>query len=131
MEPFADYANIFRGFPGRNAYLDEGHTALVASLQERWSVLKRFKYPGFYQPGRPRALQAVDAALIRLHARIGAQLRFPSQVALRYNALNLNQRATTLRHRPEKDPTPSHEVIKELRLNFKVRFLRALSLIHI
>lgn len=124
MEPFADYAGLFPGFPSRNLYLENGDTELVNLVKEYFQRLFALKYPLFYRPGFPLYLKAFDGFLLNQYLRFGKMLRFKSPLKVEwYKVLNLHTSNIPVRKQSKKDPDRTVEVIKELRLNFKVGLL--------
>ena len=126
MEPFAEYAEIFPGFPGRNAYIDNPSGSTCDVLEQGYSRLYRMKYPLSFQPGRPQFLRKIDDMAVFLYGSFGKALRYRMpKTVLRYDLLRLNQRNLPYRWRPHKHAESSVCVTKELRLNFKVPALAA------
>lgn len=121
MEPFAPFASIFPGFPERNVYMDGASPELVDVLQGRYSLLYRYKYALVYRPGRPLRVQSLDQAIEMAHRGL-ARLAYmrPSLRLVRYGLLNLNTQEIPVSERFEKAAQAEVEIVKELRLNFKV-----------
>ena len=49
MEPFADYADLFPGFAGRNLYIEHQSDAMADVLSDGYENLLRNKYFLFYR----------------------------------------------------------------------------------
>jgi hypothetical protein len=124
MEPFADYAGLFPGFPGRNVCVPGPDATLSRILREGYARLPSCKYPLLYRPGRPAALMAIDQAAAFMTARLAARTRRsrPAWI-VRHELLNLHQSAVGVAHRPRKESKPRVQVTKELRLNLKAPLL--------
>jgi hypothetical protein len=124
MEPFADYANIFPGFPGRNVYLDEGSVDYVNIVKAKYDQLNAVKYPLFYKPGRSIYWKYLDKPIVKQHRIISRLLgKKISNKYLQYQLLNLNTSTMPVTKLPWKNKSPHYEVTKELRLNFKIGYL--------
>jgi len=125
MEPFADYAALFPSFPARNIYIDE---SLKSDFQEQFGLglknIAKIKYGLVYKPGMHPLYRKVD---IKYYSFINKWLKkgkvYPSQKLLQYHLLNLNVFSNPLLLSFKKSKKNNTRVIKELRLNFKVRLL--------
>lgn len=124
MEPFADFAGLFPGFPERNLYLSHGSAGLVNLVKEGHKALHRAKYPLFYKPNKPLYLKWLDRYLINHYQTCARLLRVRvSSKIKQYRLLNLNTFQIPFGEQSRKKKNQSVEVIKELRLNFKVNLL--------
>ena len=121
MEPFAQYAGLFPGFPDRNVYLEAGNAELISFVKDGFRRLQEIKYPFFYRPGKPIYLKAVDRFLVHQYRYLGALMKYrvPSLIE-QYELLNLHTSKIPLRRQVRKSTYGSVSVTKELRLNFKV-----------
>jgi hypothetical protein len=127
MEPFADYAGLFPGFPGRFLYVDAPSRELCSTLLEHCNKLERFKYPLFYKPGKPLFWCWLDRMALRCHRFIAGLLGMRESARFqRYALLNLNQSEIPALRLTRKVNDPAYEITKEFRLNFKVSFLARL-----
>lgn len=109
MEPFADYANLFPSFPPRYLYLDEISEAELNRINNIFDCLLDLKYPHLYKPGASSILLQLDKLRNRLFERNRVD-----------TLLSLNKREKTVK-KPLSEV--KMEVVKELRLNFKVGVL--------
>ncbi len=123
MEPFADYADIFPGFPERNFYIDHLNKCLIALVEDGYLRLFHLKYLLRKRTGK-LYLDKLEKLLVTLYKFISriTRLRLPLRVE-QFTSLNLN--------RKDSDPFLKNKEIKlvamkELRLNFKVGFLSKL-----
>ncbi|HAH07210.1 MAG TPA: hypothetical protein DCM05_11930 [Elusimicrobia bacterium] len=124
MEPFAEYASLFPGFPSRSQYLEQANPELLKRLRTDFDQLYRKKHPFLYRPSLPLQLKNFDRCLVSLTRRTIA--RFSNRLSLplrRYECLNLNTRDIPTRLQTRKTPSPALLLTKELRLNLKVRLL--------
>lgn len=124
MEPFADYANLFSGFPNRNLHVDNQSGGLADVVSEGYGKLRGRKYALFYKPGRHAYWQKFDRSLVATYSRIGKWSTFgPSLACQQFELLNLNRKSVPLAVQNRKNPSPLIQVTKELRLNFKAGLL--------
>jgi hypothetical protein len=124
MEPFAYYAGLFPGFPDRNMYLDKISNGLIELVHQGYDRFYQTKYPLFYKPNRSLILKEIDQILMNTYHGIARVCRLPSsQKREQYRLLNLNTLFRRMREQSDKHFTQPVEVIKELRLNFKVSLL--------
>jgi Sulfotransferase family len=124
MEPFADYAGLFPGFPNRYEYVDSAGNHWTGPLRRTYQGIPAKKYPLFYRPGRSPSIIALDRLIVRSYQALRGRLRIPpSRMALRYDLLNLNKRELPVSRLTPKRPGAPMLVTKELRLNFKVAVL--------
>ena len=125
MEPFADYAGLFPGFPDRNTYIGDQSTSLAAVLRKGYSELSRSKYLLAYAPGRSPNWKRLDRFLISVHTSLAKLLRHqPATSVRRFELLSLNQKKVPVWQQVRKDKDCSLQVTKELRLNFKIGLFR-------
>lgn len=125
MEPFADYIKIFPKIPTRNIYIGKPMDDHVKSVSSGFRKLKSMKYPLLYDIGRPLFLKKIDRAIFRSAEIFFRNLRI-IDIPLwlqRYEALNLNTACISINQQVKKHKKVIVEVIKELRLNFKIRLL--------
>lgn len=113
MEPFADYANLFRSFPPRYIHMDKADDTTILRVSKEIKSLYDIKYPYFYKPGKNRHLIKLDHYLIYPQSSLRSKQSF--------RLLNLNHDQVVPKARYEEIEV---EIIKELRLNFKVGFLK-------
>jgi len=124
MEPFADYAEIFRGVPERNIYIPSGSAQLRAIVEDGVRGLTAMKYSLLYNRNRPVFLKLVDRVLLWQYSFLYRHLRMrPVQKASRHALLNLNTAAIPVRRHFRKNANASVWVIKDLRLALKVGLL--------
>ncbi|MFY0599383.1 MAG: sulfotransferase [Cyclobacteriaceae bacterium] len=113
LEPFADYTNLFLSFPPRYIHIDKADDRVVKRVAKGIEGLYGMKYPFLYKPGRNSHLIKIDERIL-----------YPRSTLHRkeiYRLLNLNQERVVPKN-GIKDITV--EIIKELRLNFKVGLLK-------
>lgn len=124
MEPFADYAELFVGFPDRNDYLSDAGSDLVENVRTGWGDLHAHKYPLFYRPGQPLYRKAIERRLVSSWWKVRRMLGLGASPSIdRYVLLNLSSSALPCSEQTRKSTKPATQVAKELRLNFKVEFL--------
>lgn len=124
MEPFADYAHLFPGFPGRFCRVKHPDPDLIDLVRTRWAGLSGTKYALSYRPGRPRILKAVDRQVSSMFHRMAYRTGMaPPRWLLQHELLNLNQAAVRVSQHPLKHAALATQVTKELRLNFKSTIL--------
>jgi hypothetical protein len=127
MEPFADYAGLFPGFPDRNTYLSGRDSELIEIIKREYGRLCAAKYPLFYKPGRSPYLKILDGKLVAGYVGLLRHLGACNPRTLdQYQLLNLNASEVPVGKQPTKNIHRTHEVTKELRLNFKIGFLSKL-----
>jgi len=127
MEPFADYAGLFPGFPGRNEYLEQSRPDLEGSVRTGYAGLPEMKYGFWYRPGRSPWLKCLDARYAAFSRKFRILLKQPpSSKVIRYQLLHLNTAAIPCFRQFRKNRYLSFEVTKEFRLNFKIALLAAL-----
>lgn len=126
MEPFAEDLQLYPGFPNRNHYLQVKNNNLKQNLLTNTHQLSSVKYPFLYTRGRKILWKAIDFYSVKLFMLINKLLPFPVPMSLRrYNSLNLNWSKTPFRYQKLKNVNVDVEVIKELRLNFKVALIKS------
>lgn len=124
MEPFADYASIFPGFPERNLYLSCANYDLMNLVKVQFEKLLGLKYSFCYKRGKFTSLQYIDRFLIGMCKQFAKKLCLrPSLIIDQYELLNLNMLKIPIRRKVKKAATNTIEITKELRLNFKVGVL--------
>lgn len=125
MEPFADYAGLFPGFPSRNLYLDHSSDTMVNMVRNGYDNLAGIKYLLFYNRKRNLHWKRLDKIILYLFTRIGQWKFFstPDRVK-QFELLNLNSANTPIKWQTRKNETPPLTVTKELRLNFKIGLLQ-------
>jgi hypothetical protein len=127
MEPFADYAGLFPGFPGRFLYVDAPSRELCGIMSEHYNKLEGFKYPLFYKSGKSLLWCWADRFVLRCHRFIARLFRMRESARFqRYVLLNLNQSEIPALRLTRKVNNPAYEITKEFRLNFKASFLARL-----
>lgn len=125
MEPFADYAGLFPGFPSRNLYLDHGCETLADIVSRGCDDLQRIKYLLFYKRTRSVSWKRVDRAVTRLLSDTGRWKTFNTPVRVKQcELLNLNLADVPIAWQVRKSRVPVVTILKELRLNFKVGLLQ-------
>jgi hypothetical protein len=125
MEPFADYANIFPGFPSRNLCVDEPSRALEQLVRDGFEKLPALKYAYLYRPGRNPSFRRADAAraaALRIACR-ALRMQSPPKCT-QFELLNLGQTEIPARFLVRGSHEKTCMVVKELRLNFKVALLK-------
>jgi hypothetical protein len=124
MEPFAPYARLFPEFPERNQHVPHAPPELAQAVRRGLGGLLAKKYSLCYRPGRGLAWKSVDARLATT-IRAGHQLlRLTPPLRLRqWELLNLNTSELPVSLQTRKRWPPRHTVLKELRLNLKVKVL--------
>jgi hypothetical protein len=121
MEPFAPFAEIFPGFPGRLSCPSGDATLLREVLADGVSRLHRYKHRLLDRLDGLRVLRCLSLLLARGHdAVIRSVGGRPGLWSVRSRHLNLN-RPTLAGFR--KDLPPATAVVKELRLNLQVPLL--------
>jgi hypothetical protein len=125
MEPFADYAGMFPGFPSRNLYVDHNSDTLVEVVEHGYPALKTAKYPFFYKRAGNLYWKQVDRIVLSLLGKLGrwSGLGIPSR-AKKYELLNMNLKDIPISGHSKKIEIPTLTVIKELRMNFKIGLLQ-------
>ena len=124
MEPFADYALIFREVPERNVYLSQVLDNHIKDVKAGYDSLHKLKYPWFYRRGRDLYLKKWDQTFFRVLGKVYRKFRKRIPLYLqRYELLQLNSAALPLERLTKKHKKPMVGVTKELRLNFKVELL--------
>lgn len=124
MEPFADYANIFPGFPHRNLYISGKSRVLTELIREGYGSLIRLKYPFLHTRAGPRIWKTVDTLLVSAVSKIAITKLFgPSTRLDQYQLLHLNQAADRRHSERGKNEDIDIFITKELRLNFKLELI--------
>lgn len=127
MEPFAETPHLFDGFPDRLTYLEGGDALLEEKVRSQLSELREYKYHGFETRTSSPTVRNLNWALQNLLDRVtGAAGIAQIPARTRYRQLNLNRIDNPETTRFQKTDEPETIAYKELRLNFKVRFLRDL-----
>ncbi len=123
MEPFADYIDIFPGFPDRNFYYPPIPNEEVEQfVLEKMTLLPKYKYYLFYAPSKKLYLQKIDFFLYGAARKLSTTLKQPLNInLLRFSVLNLNRIQGAIE--PIKKSNLTHKLYKELRLNFKINLL--------
>lgn len=124
MEPFADYAGIFPGFPSRNLYLESHNNTLIDLVKHGYTQLPKMKYPLFYKRGKSVYQKFIDNFFVNCYgiARRTTKFRFPNKIE-QFQLLNLNTSKVPIRQQIRKNRLPKVIATKELRLNFKIGLL--------
>ncbi|MCU0397123.1 MAG: sulfotransferase [Cyclobacteriaceae bacterium] len=123
MEPFADYAGLFPGFPHRFFYMEKVSEPVLDWVQGIVANLIQRKYGFLYSPGKPLWLKKLDGNYIRIINQVLRVMHAGrSNKIEQYQLLNLNELAF------KKNALGEHcrIVIKELRLNYKVHLVKSL-----
>ena len=124
MEPFADYANIFPGFPHRNLYVSGESKALTELIREGYVSLIKLKYPFLHTRDGPKIWKTVDTLLVSAVSKITVSKLFrPSTKLEQYHLLHLNQAADRRHLERGKNEDIDIFITKELRLNFKLKLI--------
>lgn len=125
MEPFADYTNIFPGFPSRNCPIKNAEEPLVNLVQAGYARLPALKTMFFYKRGSSPYLKTMDRLVCRVLAKLcrSVRLRMPQKVE-QFQLLNLNASEVSIREQYKKNAIHKLIITKELRLNFKVGLLK-------
>ncbi len=125
MEPFADYAEMFPGFPNRNLYVDHSNDTLAEVVECGLPALKKAKYAFFYNRTRNLYWKRVDRIIIGMLGSLGRWSGFDVPIrAKQFELLNLNMKDLPIGGHRKKIEIPTLSVIKELRMNFKVGLLQ-------
>ncbi len=124
MEPFADYARIFQGFPHRNVYLSRNNVDLTKMVIKEYQTLHKIKYGFFYSPEKSIYFKWLDNFLVDQYQSFAklVKLRIPLKIH-QYKLLNLNTSNMNITQQFKKASDRFFQVTKELRLNFKVGLL--------
>ena len=127
LEPFAQTAHLFHGFPDRLTYLNRAGTVLRRQLRERLAELPYYKNFGLERRNAPEWLKRLNwstqSAVGKFLEWLGTSTVGPSRA---YRELNFNRAANPEVIGFEKLSPQTHFVIKEVRLNFKVGMLHQL-----
>jgi Sulfotransferase family len=124
MEPFAPYASLFPGFPHRNLYMRESSTAVEDLVRQGLGRVLSKKYPLLYRPGRSVRWKVVDHYLMKASRTAHQRLRGAAHLEyLQWELLNLNHSKVPVSMQARKTSRPRHFVLKDLRLNLKIRML--------
>ena len=128
MEPFADYAAIFPGFPHRNFYLEHFSDEFAGYLAELFQRLPGIKHNFLAKPGAPPFYQILDRLIVDTTDKFLKLFKLsPSAKVTNYNLLNLNKRDESIIFKKSGLPIDElNMVVKELRLNFKVCMIKKL-----
>lgn len=119
MEPFADYAGLFRGLPNRNFHIDHKNNDAAKVVSDNWAYLQRVKYSLFYNRKKSPYWKKIDRLVIS-----GLQVMgFPKRVR-QFQLLNMNLNNVPIQWQTKKTKIPTLTVTKELRLNFKVGLIQ-------
>lgn len=126
MEPFSEEAHIFRGFPDRLTYMGSCSDQLRDQLQAQFARLPEMKYYGWEDREAPAWRRRTNWRyqqwlLATVNKSLGQRTGWAE---FRYRELNLNRNSNPRVFDFEKTSPPELEVIKELRVNLKVRVLR-------
>ena len=119
MEPFADYADLFRGLPNRNFHTGHKNDAMAKVVSENWEYLQRVKYTLFYNRKRGLHWKNIDSLVISGLQIIGLPKRIEQ-----FQLLNMNLNNVPIQWQSKKTEIPTITVTKELRLNFKVGLIQ-------
>ena len=124
MEPFADYAKIFPGFPDRNVYLFSSNNDLMRIIEEGYSGLHKIKYSLFYKRGRPVFLHTIDSTVRYIYGKICQIINAsPGIKWSQFDLLRLHLMEIPISEHIKKNTNYRLTVTKELRLNFKLKAL--------
>lgn len=116
MEPFADYAGLFPGYPTRNLYLQNSNNGLKTVLLENFPRLKKRKY--ILGNRRNGSLDKILFSIFKVVCKI-TKCRQPKRIE-HLELLNLNKKEMGFFQVNYKNKTIDWYVIKELRLNFQL-----------
>jgi hypothetical protein len=121
MEPFADYAKIFPGFPDRNIHLLSSNNTLMKVVEDGYFGLPKIKYPLFYKRGRSLFLQSVDSTVRYIYLKTCRIINaFPGVKWNQFDLLRLHLSQVPISEQIKKNINSRLTVTKELRLNFKL-----------
>lgn len=124
MEPFADYASIFPGFPERNLYLSNANKNLIKLVRAQYKKLSGLKHSFFYKKDKSNPVRYLDKCLVGSCKFVSRKLCLrPPLIINQYDLLNLNISKMSIKRQFKKAATNTVEITKELRLNFKVGLL--------
>lgn len=125
MEPFADYANIFPGFPGRYVPVGQGNVELVNLVRSTYAALGSLKNRYVYRRGRNPKLKALDRLRLKILSLLAqvAKLRL-SERHEQFQLLNLNESDISVSEQHPENPTYELIATKDLRLSLKVGLLQ-------
>lgn len=131
MEPFAPRMELFPDFPDRLIYREDLNSHLLTHLQEGLDELDRYKYPLLHRRAGSRLrrelvyrfLYPLSDVTTRGVRKLGFEMPLRH---LRFKNLNKNRIENPFLNRFPEVASPSHTVVKELRLNFKIGLIRAL-----
>ena len=125
MEPFADYADLFPGFPDRNLYLDHSSDILANTVSNGYDKLAGIKHLLFYNRKKSLYWKKLDKLILYFFSSVAQWKICSSPVRIKqFELLNLNSANTPIKWQTRKNETPSLTVTKELRLNFKIGLLQ-------
>ncbi len=124
MEPFADYASIFPGFPSRNLYVSKGNKELLSLVTTRYSDLHRLKYSFLGQNRNTILFKYLERLILRNYEVFSklTGLGLPLRIVQR-RLINLNELEFPVKEQSIKNRSRTHCVVKDLRLNFKINLL--------
>lgn len=125
MEPFTPSLQLFPAVPPRHVYVSKPSPQVIDAVWSSWTSLESAKHSLLSRPGCPRALDAVDEKVLFLMSRAARRVGLRPNLRLsRQHHLNLHQLHVPTDRRTRKRKGHLIEVIKELRLNFKVPLLQ-------
>ena len=124
MEPFADYADLFPGFPERNLYLPSANKDLANLVKIQFEKLSDLKYSFFYKKGKSNIVKYLNKFVIGSYKFVAKKFCMrPPLIIDQYDLLNLNNSKIPYNRQVKKKSKNIVEITKELRLNFKVGVL--------
>lgn len=127
MEPFAPFNEAFAGFPSRLAYVDRANPFLRRVVREGVEHLYGHKYPLADRHNASRLERWLTYRILRAHASLARLLRAKRSLAYdRYEQLSANRFENDELFYAPKSSRPPTRVVKEVRLNFKLRLLATL-----
>ncbi len=125
MEPFADYADLFPGFVGRNLYMEHHSDSMMNILKKGYDNISRHKYPLLYRREKSLYWKIADIFITNLYSNIGRWQHFSTPVRVKqFQLLNLNSLNVPIKWQVKKNKNAVLAITKELRLNFKVGILK-------
>jgi len=125
LEPFADYAGILPGLPGRGEPLEAPSAAQLHAVRAGFARLPDLKHPWLYRPGRAPAWRRLDHLLGAAVAGVARLRGVPPPLSLqRQRLLDLHGARTPGALRTRKQTQDRVVVVKELRLCLQAALVR-------